>query len=85
MPQEDIERYRGKYMAGWDKLREARHRRQIEMGLVDPKWPLSQRPPEVPAWDSLSDADKDRFDHIMAIYAAMIDRMDRSVGTLVEG
>ena len=39
----------------------------------------------MPDWDSLSDEDKDRFDHIMAIYAAMIDRIDRSVGTLVEG
>jgi arylsulfatase len=84
-PKADIKRYRGKYMIGWDKLREERHRRQIEMGLVDLKWPLSQRPPDVPAWDSLSEKDKDHFDHIMAIYAAMIDRLDRSVGTLVEG
>jgi arylsulfatase len=84
-PQEDIDRYRGKYLVGWDKLREARHRRQIEVGLVDPKWPLSARPPDVPAWESLSDKDKDHFDHIMAIYAAMIDRLDRSVGTLVAG
>ena len=85
VPQADIDRYRGKYMVGWDKLREARHARQIEMGLVDPNWPLSPRPPEVPDWESRKDARKDRFDHIMAIYAAMIDRMDRSVGTLVDG
>ena len=43
VPQEDIDRYRGKYMVGWDKLREARHKRQIEMGLVDAKWPLTDR------------------------------------------
>jgi arylsulfatase len=72
-------------MIGWDKLREARHQRQIEMGLVDPKWPLSPRPPDVPPWDSLSDEEKDRFDHIMAIYAAMLDRLDRSIGMLVDG
>jgi arylsulfatase A-like enzyme len=84
-PQEDIDRYRGKYLVGWDKLREERHRRQLEMGIVDAKWPLSQRPPDVPAWDSLSDADKDYFDRLMAIYAAMLDRLDRSVGTLVAG
>jgi arylsulfatase A-like enzyme len=84
-PKEDIDRYRGKYLVGWDKLRADRHRRQLEMGLVDTKWPLSQRPPDVPAWDSLSDADKDYFDHLMAIYAAMLDRLDRSVGTLVAG
>lgn len=85
VPPKDVERYRGKYLVGWDKLREARHKRQIEMGLVDPKWPLSQRPPDVPEWDSLSEKDKDRFDHIMAVYAAMIDRLDRSIGTLVDG
>lgn len=84
-PAEDIARYRGKYLAGWDKLRDERHRRQIAMGLVDAKWPLSPRVDSSPAWDSLSAADKDRFDHMMAIYAAMIDRMDRSVGTLVNG
>ncbi|HJQ78757.1 MAG TPA: arylsulfatase [Lacipirellulaceae bacterium] len=85
VPQEDIDRYRGKYMAGWDALRRERHRRQIEMGLVDPAWQLAERPPDVPAWDSLNDEDKERFDHIMAIYAAMLDRVDRSIGTLVDG
>lgn len=84
-PQKDIARYRGKYMAGWDKLREERYRRQIEMGLIDPKWPLSKRPPDSPAWDSLSSDQQQRYDHMMAIYAAMIDCMDRSVGTLVDG
>ncbi len=84
-PPEDIARYRGKYLQGWDKLRQARYKRQLEMGIIDPKWPLSQRPPDSPAWDSLNDAQKDRFDHIMAIYAAMIDRMDKSVGDLVAG
>ena len=64
-------------MVDWDKLREARHKRQIEMGLVDAKWPLTPLPPDVPDWNTLSDEDKDRFDNIMAIYAAMIDRLDQ--------
>jgi arylsulfatase A-like enzyme len=83
-PQKVIDKYRGKYKEGWDKLREARHAKQIELGLVDPKWPLSPRPEEIEAWDSLSDEDKDRFDHMMAIYAAMIDRIDFNVGKLVD-
>jgi arylsulfatase len=85
VPQQDIARYRGKYKVDWDKLREARHKRQIEMGLVDAKWPLTERPPGVPDWNTLSDEDKNRFDHLMAIYAAMIDRLDRSVGNLIAG
>ena len=34
-PPELIAKYRGKYKAGWDKLRAERYRRQIEMGLID--------------------------------------------------
>ena len=84
-PRELIAKHRGRYRAGWDALREARHRRQIEMGLIDRRWPLSPREPDSPAWDALPDGAKDRFDHQMAVYAAMIEAIDTSVGTLVDG
>ena len=84
-PQNLIAKYRGKYKAGWDQLREARYRRQIKMGLIDARWPLSPREAESPEWASLSDEAKDRFDHLMAVYAAMIEAIDTSVGTLVSG
>jgi arylsulfatase len=84
-PQELIARHRGRYRAGWDRLREERYRRQVKMGLIDARWPLSPREPESPAWDSLSDEARERFDHLMAVYAAMIDGIDVSVGTLVKG
>jgi arylsulfatase A-like enzyme len=82
-PPEDIAKFRGKYQIGWDKLREQRRARQIEMGIVDMAWPLSPRPPEVKPWDSVGNEEKDRFDHIMAIYAAVVNHMDASVGRLV--
>jgi arylsulfatase len=84
-PQELIARHRGKYKAGWDRLREERYRRQIRMGLIDARWPLSPREPDTPAWDSLSAESRDRFDHQMAVYAAMIEGIDTSVGVLVRG
>ena len=84
-PQESIDKYRGKYKEGWDKLRDFRHRRQIALGIVDAKWPLSPRPEEVPAWESLRIEEQDRFDHLMAIYAAMIDCIDQSVGRMIAG
>ena len=84
-PQELIARHRGKYTAGWDSLREARYRRQLRMGLIDARWPLSPREVASPAWDSLSPEAKDRFDHLMAVYAAMIEGIDTSIGTLVRG
>jgi len=84
-PEADIARFRGKYKSGWDRLREERYARQLQMGLIDKSWPMSPRPEEVKAWDRLDDAARDRFDHIMAIYAAVVSRMDASVGALVEG
>jgi arylsulfatase A-like enzyme len=84
-PADVIEHYRGKYKVGWDKLREERHARQIEMGIVDPRWPLSPRPADSPAWDTRLPDRQDRFDAIMAVYAAMVECLDRSVGQLVDG
>ena len=84
-PREIIEKYRGRYMPGWDTLRERRHAKQIEAGLVDRRWPLAPRPPESPAWETRSAGQQRRFDEIMAVYAAMIDRIDFAIGTLVEG
>ena len=78
----DIAKYRGKYKLGWDKLREQRYARQLELGLIKPEWKLSPRPKAVPAWDSL-DADKqDEMDLKMAVYAAMVDRVDQNIGKL---
>ena len=45
---EDIAKYRGKYRQGWDALRAERHERQIELGIVDRKWPLTPRDPRSP-------------------------------------
>src|SRR6201999_4178083 len=76
-PAEDIAKFRGKYMEGWDKLRDERYQRQVQMGIIDKSWPLSPRPPEVADWDSLTPEQKDRFDHIMAIYAACVYHVDK--------
>lgn len=84
-PKDVIAKYRGQYKIGWDKLREVRHQKQIELGIVDAKWPLAPRPADVPAWDSLSEEDKDRYDLLMAIYAAMLDCVDQSVGRMIAG
>lgn len=83
-PQDEIAKFRGKYKIGWDKLRQQRHARQVELGVVDKAWPLSPRPPAVRAWDNVPPARQDRFDHIMAIYAAVVAHMDSAVGRFVE-
>ena len=52
--EEDIDRYRGKYLKGWDQLRKERYQRQIKLGLFEKRHQLSPRDKKVPAWASLT-------------------------------
>ncbi len=79
---EDIARYRGHYKEGWDELREERFARQRSIGLYDSRARLSPRDPEAPAWDTVTD--QDEWDLRMAVYAAMVDRVDQGLGRVVE-
>ena len=90
-PEEDVARYRGQYADGYFTLRERRHKRQIEMGLVDPKWKLSpvdrktgsfRFDYEVTSWEDV--ADRAREERRMEVLAAMVDRMDQGVGRLLD-
>ena len=79
---EDIARYRGKYDEGWDALRQERHKRMLDLGIVDSKWALSPRDEEVRPWDEAEN--KDDWSLRMAVYAAMIDRMDQGIGRVLD-
>jgi arylsulfatase A-like enzyme len=78
----DIAKYKGKYMQGWDKLRLERFKRMQANGIIDPELKLSPRDANVPEWNSLSQEEKLRWDDQMAVYAAMIDRMDQNIGRI---
>jgi arylsulfatase len=84
-PADAIAKFRGTYRTGWDKLREARIQRQRELGIFDTAWTPAMRPAGVQAWDTLASEEKDRFDHLMAVYAATVFRMDKAIGDLVAG
>jgi arylsulfatase A-like enzyme len=84
-PEDEIAKFRGKYKEGWDKLRLARHAKQIQLGIVDPSWKPAARPDAIAAWDSLDAEQQDRFDHLMAVYAATVSRMDKAIGDLTMG
>jgi arylsulfatase len=77
----DIAKYKGRYKDGWDALRAERRERQIRLGLIDKKWPLTARDSRVPDWASAPD--KDWEQRRMEVYAAMVDRLDQNVGRLM--
>ena len=79
--QEDIAKYRGSYKAGWDRLRQQRLERMIDMGLIEERWALSSRDPDSLPWEEIEQ--KDDWDLKMAVYAAMVDRVDQNVGRIL--
>lgn len=81
--QEDISKYRGKFMDGWDSNREKRFKKLKEIGMIDSTFKLSERDKKVPTWDSLTDDEKRKWDARMAVYAAQIDCMDQGVGQII--
>ena len=80
---EDIEKYKGWYTTGWDELRATRYQRMQELGLLNPEWGLSDREAYVPAWNTLSPEEQEEEAYLMAVYAAMVDRLDQNIGRLM--
>ncbi len=81
---EDIKKYEGTYMKGWDKLREERYDRMLELGIIKSSAKLSDRTPVISDWNNLSREEKIEMDKRMAIYAAQIDIMDQGIGRVIE-
>ena len=79
--EEDIARYVGRYLGGWDRLRTTRHEEASGVGLVDSRWEISLRDQDAPAWDDAPNRDWEG--PRMAVYAAQVDRMDQSVGHIM--
>lgn len=88
---EDIAKYRGKYDEGYLVLRERRQRKMIQLGIIEKKWTLPDPDKKlgnwrydlaVDSWDSIED--KKWEVEKMEVYAAMVDRMDQSIGRLMK-
>jgi arylsulfatase A-like enzyme len=87
---DDIARYRARYVKGWDELRQERLARMKRLRLLSRETRLSPRSKftnhgetvhaENPSWDSLPSDRRADLAMRMAIYAAMIDRMDQNIG-----
>jgi len=81
-PPEVIAKYKSRYDAGYEALREARLKRQKELGLV----PAGLQPhdwEDVKPWTSLTPEERAIEARKMEVYAAMVDRMDQNVGRVV--
>ncbi len=82
-PQEWIDKYKGQFNGGWDKLREDTFARQKELGVVPANAKLTPRPKEIPAWDDMNADQKRLFERQMETFAGFAEHTDHEVGRLV--
>ena len=90
---EDVGKYADRYAAGWDVLREERLARMRSRGIVDASTRLTPRSQfwsyretehgVNPPWDSLAADRRADLARRMALYAAMVDRMDQNIGRVL--
>lgn len=83
-PPEWIARFDGQFTQGWDKMREESYHRQLAMGIIPPNTQLTRRPPEIPAWKSLSADQKAYAVKSMQAAAAALAYQDYQTGRLLD-
>jgi arylsulfatase len=79
-----VEKYKGKFDHGWDKVREETFERQKKLGVIPAEARLTGRPPGVPAWDTLSPEQQKVYARMMEVYAGYLEQTDHNVGRVVE-
>ena len=84
VPKEWIEKYKGKFDQGWDKLREETLARQKKLGVVPPETPLAKKPEAIKDWEKLSADEKRLFARQMEVFAGFGEYADYEVGRLVQ-
>jgi arylsulfatase A-like enzyme len=84
VPIEWSDKYKGRFDAGWDALREETFARQRELGVIPPEAELTDRPEEIPAWDDMPDDLKPVLARQMEVYAGFMEHTDHHVGRLVD-
>jgi len=83
-PEEYLIKYKGKFDMGWDKAREIIHKNQERLGVIPKGTKLTERIPEIPAWDLLPDQEKKLYARQMEAFAAQMDHVDYQIGRVVK-
>ena len=84
VPKEWIAKYKGRFDAGWDKLREGTLARQIALGVVPEGTKLAPKPEAIKDWDSLTADEKRLFARQMEVFAGFGEYTDHEIGRLIQ-
>lgn len=98
-PADRMKKFVPTYLRGWDALREERFDRMKKIGLADRSWTLTDSSlvpedgPKIangyagkpnPKWDTLPKDRQNDLAHRMALFAAMVTKIDDGVGRVVD-
>jgi arylsulfatase len=83
-PPEWIAKFKGQFDQGWDMLREQSFARQKTVGVIPNDAVLTPRPPELPAWSSLSPEQQQVYARSMEVFAGMVAYEDAQVGRVLD-
>jgi len=83
VPKEWIEKYKGKFDAGWDEVREKTVARQKEMGLIPADTKLPPKPEDIKDWDALSDDEQRLFSRQAEVFGGFLEQTDYEIGRLI--
>jgi arylsulfatase len=84
VPKEWADKYKGRFDAGWDKLREEIFGRQKSMGVIPEDCQLTVRPKEIPAWDEMPEDLKPVLRREAEVYAGFMEYTDFHVGRILD-
>ena len=79
-----VEKYKGKFDQGWDKIREETFARQKTMGIIPQDAVLTPLAPGIQAWDSCSANEKKAYARFMEVYAGFLEQTDYNVGRVID-
>ena len=83
VPQVWIDKYKGKFDQGWDKIRELTLERQKKLGIIPENTVLAPKPVDIKDWETLSADEKKLFTRQMEVYAGFAEQTDYEVGRLI--
>jgi arylsulfatase len=84
VPKEWIEKNKGRFDTGWDKMRETTLARQIKMGVVPNGTKLAGKPKDIKDWDKLSADEQKLFARQMEVYAGFGEYCDHEIGRMFD-
>ena len=84
VPHEWIQKYKGKFDSGWDRLRDEIYQRQLKLGVIPHDTALTKRPGQIPAWDDYPERYRPIARRLMEVFAGFLAHTDAQIKRVID-